>query len=242
MRNIEEMEIENEVKGTIAVKSDLIINGQEIKVLIDSGAATNIITNKLRKRLGIRIERPSKTIFTMANGKKTPSLGETEIRIEITEEIEIPVTVQVIDSVKEDLILGTAFLVRKEGEINFGKEKLIIKHKGKQITIPIQCMKEEQDNETDDSETEKEDYEQYEEVDEELEIYSASAYLAKQDNEEDSEKEFKESLKIGELEGGQLREIKELLIEYRELLALSKTKLGKTGIVKHKINTEKVNQ
>jgi len=238
------MEIENETKGTIAVKSDLMINGQEVRVLIDSGAATNIITNKLRRRLGIRIKRPSKTIFTMANGKKTPSLGETEIRIEITEEIEIPVTVQVIDSVKEDLILGTAFLVRKEGEINFKKEKLIIKHEKKQITIPIQCMKEEQDNETDDSETEseeseKEDYEQYEEIDEELEVYSASAYLAKQDNEENNEKEFKESLKIGELEEEQLQGVKDLLMEYKELLALSKTKLGKTGIVKHRINTER---
>ena len=89
-----------------------MINGEEMKTLIDSGAATNIITNRLRKRLGVQMKRPSKTIFTMANGKRIPSLGETEIMIEIDEEIEIPVTVQVIDSIKKDLILGTAFLVK----------------------------------------------------------------------------------------------------------------------------------
>ena len=94
----------------MAVKSDLLINGQEIQTVIDSGAATNIITNKLRKRLGIEIEKSSKTVFTIANGKKIPSLGETEIIIEISEQIEIPVKVQVIDSEKKDLILGTIFL------------------------------------------------------------------------------------------------------------------------------------
>src|ERR1044071_8600245 len=62
-----------------------MINGEEVKTLIDSGAATNIITNRLRKRLGVRMKRPSKTIFTMANGKRIPSLGETEIENESSE-------------------------------------------------------------------------------------------------------------------------------------------------------------
>ena len=54
-----EIETENDRNRTTAVKSDLIINGQEIQTVIDSGAATNIITNKLRKRLGIEIEKSS---------------------------------------------------------------------------------------------------------------------------------------------------------------------------------------
>ena len=115
----------------------MIINGKEVKTLIDSGAAANIITNKLRKRLGIRIEKPSKTVFTIANGKKIPSLGETEIIIEIDEEIEIPITVQVIDSIKEDLLLGTAFLVKTKGVIDFENGKLTLKYDGEQIEIPI---------------------------------------------------------------------------------------------------------
>ena len=71
----------------MALKSNVIVNGREIKALIDTGAAGNIITNKLRKRLGIKIEKPSKTVFMIANGKKIPSLGETEITIEMEEEI-----------------------------------------------------------------------------------------------------------------------------------------------------------
>src|SRR2546430_13086364 len=62
-------------------------------------------------------------------------------------------------------------------------------------------------SETESEESEKEDYEQYEKIDEELEVYSASAYLAKRDNEENNEKEFKESLKIGELERSEERRV-----------------------------------
>jgi len=168
-----------------------MINGKEVKTLIDSGAAANIITNKLRKRLGIRIERPSKTIFTIANGKKIPSLGETEITIEIDEEIEIPITVQVIDSVKEDLLLGTAFLVKTKGVIDFENGKLTLKYDGEQIEIPIYYIKGESENESSESEwkeSEKseeeesgeDEYDQYEEIEDESEIYSTGVtiYLA----------------------------------------------------------------
>ena len=53
---------------TIAAKCNLQINGNEVKVIINSGAATNIITNSLRKILGLKITKPSTIIFTMANG------------------------------------------------------------------------------------------------------------------------------------------------------------------------------
>src|SRR5207248_9957389 len=100
-----------------------------------------------RKRLGIRIKRPSKTIFTLAYGKKIPSLGETEITIEIDEEIEIPITEQVIDSIKEDLLLGTAFLVKTKGVIDFENGKLTLKYDGEQIEIHIYDIKGESESE-----------------------------------------------------------------------------------------------
>src|SRR6266511_3281438 len=199
-----------------------MINGKEVKTLIDSGAAANIITNKLRKRLGIRIERPSKTIFTIANGKKIPSLGETEITIEIDEEMEIPITVQVIDSVKEDLLLGTAFLVKTKGIIDFENGKLTLKYDGEQIEIPIYYIKRESENESD----------KYEEIEEELEAYTIQS-LEKSER----KNEFDESLKVGTLEQEQEEVFKRLLLSYGELCALSTTKLGKTGIIKHKIDT-----
>src|SRR2546421_3442906 len=221
-----------------------MINGKEVKTLIDSGAAANIITNKLRKRLGIRIERPSKTIFTIANGKKIPSLGETEITIEIDEEIEMPITVQVIDSIKEDLLLGTAFLVKTKGVIDFENGKLTLKYDGEQIEIPIYYIKGESENESSESEWEEsekseeeesgeDEYDQYEEIEDELEIYMAIQSLERTEEKD----EFDENLKVGTLEQEQEKVFKGLLLNYGELCALSTTKLGKTGIIKHKIDT-----
>jgi len=88
----EDEESDYEEKKTIAAKCNLIINGEEVKTIIDSGSAMNIITDTLRKKLGVIINRPSNTIFTIANGGKAPSL---EIIIEVEDE-EIPVEVQVI--------------------------------------------------------------------------------------------------------------------------------------------------
>src|SRR3989440_2193439 len=49
--------------------------------------------------------------------------------------------------------------------------------------------------------------------------------------------EFDENLKVGTLEQEQEKVFKGLLLNYGELCALSTTKLGKTGIIKHKIDT-----
>jgi hypothetical protein len=54
---------------------------------------------------------------------------------------------------------------------------------------------------------------------------------------DEEEEEMKKNLKIGEVDDAQREEIDKLLQDYRSVLALSKTKLGKTSIVKHKIDT-----
>ena len=51
----EESESDEDIRKTMAAWCNLRIKGEIIEVIIDSGAATNIITNKLRRRLGIKI-------------------------------------------------------------------------------------------------------------------------------------------------------------------------------------------
>src|SRR6266542_6877933 len=66
-------------------------------------------------------------------------------------------------------------------------------------------------------------------------IENPTIYLAEISNEE--KEEVKRNLKIGEVDEIQRRILIELIEKYKPTIALSKTKLGKTGIVKHKINT-----
>ena len=180
-------------------------------------------------------------IFTIANGKKIPSLGESRIMIEIDEGIEIPITVQVIDSIKEDLLLGTAFLVKTKGIIDFEEGKLTLKYDGEHFELPISYIRDEEDENSDseweefeeEKEFQEDEYDQYEETEDELEIYMAIQSL----EETSRNNEFDKNLKVGTLEQEQEKIFKGLLLNYGELCALSTTKLGKTGIIKHKIDT-----
>jgi hypothetical protein len=58
-------------------------------------------------------------------------------------------------------------------------------------------------------------------------------------------KEFEESFKIGKIEKEQEEKLRKLIGKYKEICAISDTKLGKTNVVKHTINTgnhEPINQ
>src|SRR5438132_14140753 len=48
--------------------------------------------------------------------------------------------------------------------------------------------------------------------------------------------EFEQNFKIGKIEEEQENEIRKLIGKYKEICAISSTKLGKTNVVKHKIN------
>src|SRR5438445_8177084 len=51
------------------------------------------------------------------------------------------------------------------------------------------------------------------------------------------DEEFEQNFKIGKVEEEQENEIRRLIEKYKEICAISSTKLGKTNVVKHKINT-----
>src|SRR5438132_1525757 len=71
------------------------------------------------------------------------------------------------------------------------------------------------------------------EIEEEIEINIAIRSIERTEEKD----EFDESLKVRTLEQEQEKVFKGLLLNYGELCALSTTKLGKTGIIKHKIDT-----
>jgi len=125
---------------TIAAKCLLNVNGMEVRVIIDSGAATNIITNTLRKKLGVQIMKGSNTMFTMANGKKTPSLGKTIVTIVIVGR-RIPVEVQVIESTSEELLLGNELFRELKAIIDYENKKIIINYQQEKFELPIYFTK-----------------------------------------------------------------------------------------------------
>jgi predicted aspartyl protease len=106
-----------------------------IRALVDTGAGPSVITNELRKELNIPITKKSNVVLTIANGKSIASLGRAEIKIEIDENLEIPLEFEVIDSKRKDLILGTDLL--KYGIINMKEGLLTIELDDEIYEIPI---------------------------------------------------------------------------------------------------------
>ncbi|GBC21544.2 ribonuclease H-like domain-containing protein [Rhizophagus irregularis DAOM 181602=DAOM 197198] len=92
-----------------------------IRALVDTGAGPSVIMNELRKELNIPIMKKSDVVLTIADGNNIASLGRVEIRIEIDENLEIPLEFEVIDSRRKDLILGTDLL--RYGIINMKEGK-----------------------------------------------------------------------------------------------------------------------
>uniref|UniRef100_U9UWX1 Peptidase A2 domain-containing protein n=1 Tax=Rhizophagus irregularis (strain DAOM 181602 / DAOM 197198 / MUCL 43194) TaxID=747089 RepID=U9UWX1_RHIID len=106
-----------------------------IRALVDTGAGPSVITNELRRELNIPITKKSNVVLTIANGKSIASLGRAEIKIEIDENLEIPLEFEVIDSKRKDLILGTDLL--RYGIINMKEGLLTIEWDNGIYEIPI---------------------------------------------------------------------------------------------------------
>jgi hypothetical protein len=157
----------------ISLRCNIKINDTEIQAIIDTGAATNIISNKLLNKLGLEIQESSGTRFTIANGEKAASLGKTEIEIEIGDWI-IPITVEVIESRNKDLlIIGTKMLAEYKGNINLKQKIMTLKDDEEQIEVPIYYTNLqpiiEEDTEDEESENEEEFPEEFEDIQEEIE-------------------------------------------------------------------------
>src|SRR5437868_14389449 len=95
------------------------IKGQPVVAVLDSGAAVSIITAKLIKKLGLRINRDSKTIVVTANKAREKAL-RTIINIKITfQNIAILIDLQVIELKDETLLLETNWFTKARVNLDF---------------------------------------------------------------------------------------------------------------------------
>lgn len=168
-----------------------MINNTPTKAIIDTGAATNIITTTLLNTLQIPIHKSSGTRFIIANGDKQASLGKSDIEIELEDWI-IPVEVEIIESNKKEILLGTKFLAEMEGKIDLKDKTLTLKINDEIVKIQIWYTQKEiqlgnESNENSDSENSDE----YEETNDELEVQLVHD-LFNSDNEEFDNDEVKE--------------------------------------------------
>lgn len=118
-----------------------------------------MITDKLRKKLGIPILRKSKFRCTIANGEKIDALGKVEITIRYKDELKIESMVEVIDSSEEDLILGNDIWKKLNVSIDFENREMRIERQKEMVIIPISYEKNPEEFEEPESLSDEGEYE-----------------------------------------------------------------------------------
>ena len=139
----------------MALRAILEIEEKWVRCVIDTGAAVSVITDKLRKKLGLEITGESKLKCTIANGKKISAIGQTKMTIYF-DELEMEITIDVIESTQDDVILGNDIWSEVNAKIDYEKKIMEITEQGQKIQIPVEYekleQKEESDEEIDDEE------------------------------------------------------------------------------------------
>ncbi|PKB93815.1 hypothetical protein RhiirA5_440251 [Rhizophagus irregularis] len=174
-----------------------IINNKEIEVVIDSGAAISVITEKLRKELDIPIRGKSNITCTLADGGKIASLGKVNTEIKVYKELVLPITLDVIDSKQKEIIIGNDLLDKWNANINYKEKVLELENDEEIIDIPVWYIKQVEESEESDyeSESEESDYEQKEgkKLYTVKEVIRGKEVVKENESQEDSESSSEES-------------------------------------------------
>ena len=133
--------VENDKNDSTAAKITLRINGKAQTAIIDSGAATSIITKPLLNRLGYKVDKASKLVVVTANGARTKSLGIVNNIPLAFGKIIILTSFQVLESKDEVLILGNEWLIENDAAMQWKEAIFTIKKGGKVVRIPVALTK-----------------------------------------------------------------------------------------------------
>jgi hypothetical protein len=124
-----------EEKRTTAAKCYVRIKGNPVAAVLDSGAAVSIITEKLRRQLGLKTETPSNIIVITANGTKQRALGEIHSVGIAVKNLLIPMKLRVIDSTESNLLLGTDFFEKTQAQWDFKTCNIKLRYEGQEVDI-----------------------------------------------------------------------------------------------------------
>lgn len=137
--------VEDDDEDTTAIYTDFIINGYKIKTLIDGGAAKTCMSKELVEKLGLTIDSPSQSIFTLGNSTKQRGLGIIyDVPIQAGGVITIPGSIEVLPATPTPLIIGNNWLNRAKSIIDYKNKLLSVTYKGRMAEIPINFFKSKQ--------------------------------------------------------------------------------------------------
>ncbi|OMH81079.1 Retrovirus-related Pol polyprotein from transposon [Zancudomyces culisetae] len=117
------------------------IFGQEVKTILDTGAACSVATPELVENWGLEVEQDSSQMIITADGSKHASLGKVlDVPIRIGKQI-FNADLTVMERHDQSLILGTDWLVRHKATIDLEISQLIISNGELSVHLPLKTSK-----------------------------------------------------------------------------------------------------
>ena len=116
------------------------VGDQDIVIIIDSGAVSNIINNSLLKKINWKIQRPSNINLVGINGIKERPLGEV-INLPVTlGKKNLKINALVTEKGDYDLLLGNDWAHKNQAVVNWKTRTLTFEFNNEKVQIPVSCL------------------------------------------------------------------------------------------------------
>ena len=116
------------------------VGDQEVVIIIDSGAVSNIINNSLLKKINWKIQRPSNINLVGINGIKERPLGEV-INLPVTlGKKNLKINALVTEKGDYDLLLGNDWAHKNQAVVNWKTRTLTFGFNNEKVQIPVSCL------------------------------------------------------------------------------------------------------
>ncbi|KAG6552933.1 hypothetical protein Mapa_005466 [Marchantia paleacea] len=119
-------------------KIEVRINGRDVSdVLVDGGSAVNAMSERLLKKLGMKLSRPSNIIVGMANKQKVRPIGVVDKVVVSVMGVQTLLSFQVLEEASYDLLLGRPWLRAVRTTDRWHKGYLRIGPKNHRVKVPL---------------------------------------------------------------------------------------------------------
>ena len=132
---------EQEIDSTAAYAT-FYVYGQPVRALVDTGAAKTCMSKELCDQLRLKIDQPSRVVFTLGNGSKQAALGTiSNLPVRIDDQVTITAGVEVLSTCPVHLVLGNNWLSKCGATVNFKTKRLEVTQGSKIASTPIHFIR-----------------------------------------------------------------------------------------------------
>lgn len=130
--------VEDDDVDTTAIYTTVFIENFKVKAILDTGSAKTVMSKSLADTIGLDIDAPSTSIFTLGNGTKQAALGIIyDVPLNIGGKLIIPGSIEVLPVCPTQLIIGNNWMKRAKARLNLEEKTIKVDYKNNVTHVPF---------------------------------------------------------------------------------------------------------